>query len=155
MVRAKYIVLAAAIVCCEAAWAEGEYEPMGSTSAGYDRELRKSEWVYLDVQGGLQAVNLQTFRANEEKLTAGIVPSSGVGPAASVGLGLRLVFVTLGVRARVGAFDDTSIERSVGRWQTWSLDGEIGLRVPLGRFEPYFRAYGGYTTFGSLDDALT
>src|SRR5204863_9918545 len=62
-------------------------------------------WVWVDGEGGIEAANLTTFNANVDTLTAGLTPSSGVGPAAGVGAGFRFWFLTLGLRGRVGAME--------------------------------------------------
>jgi hypothetical protein len=77
-----------------------------------------------------------------------------MGPAVDVGLGFRLVFLTLGVRGRVASFQDQSPERTVGNWQVWTLDAELGFRAMLRRAEPYLTFAGGYASFGGLDDAV-
>jgi len=125
------------------------YEPQTVRTEG-----RTPEWFYLDGDVGVESINLQTFNANADKLTASVIPSSGFGPTASVGAGFRLVFFTAGLRARMAAFQDSSVERSVGSWQQWSFDGEIGFRIPLGWFEPHLIFDAGYTTFGGFSDAV-
>jgi hypothetical protein len=72
-----------------------------------------------------------------------------------VGAGLRLGFLTLGARGRVAAFQDESPTRAVAAWQLWTLDAELGMRVPLGRVEPHLAVAGGYTTIGGFDDAVS
>jgi hypothetical protein len=113
-----------------------------------------SEWVWMNGQIGYEAIDLHTFEADSDLLTAGIVRRTAGGPAADVGLGARLGFVTLGARGRVASFEDDSPGRSVGSWQLWSLDGELGIKIPLGRAEPYLTFAGGYSSLGDLDDAV-
>ena len=64
------------------------------------------------------------------------------GPLFGAGLGVRLIFITLGGRFRLANFED---------FQLWTLDAEVGLRIPLGALEPYFTFAGGYATLGSFD----
>ncbi|HEY8091220.1 MAG TPA: hypothetical protein VIF09_25330, partial [Polyangiaceae bacterium] len=104
-----------------------------------------SQHVYLDAQAGIESVQMRTFFANFDSVSAGFLPSSGFGPTARIGTGLRLGFLTLGLRGRLAQFDDPA---TVGPWQIWSLDAEVGVRVPLGRWEPHFVVAGGYSTFG-------
>jgi len=114
----------------------------------------KREIVWTNVEAGLQSVRLQTFSANLDSFTGGIFPTSATGPMLGFGAGFRVVFLTLGARARVTMFNDDAPEQRLGNWQLWTLDGEIGLRAPLGRLEPYFNASGGYATFGGLSRAV-
>lgn len=53
--------------------------------------------------------------------------SSGVGVAYGGGLGVRLLYFTLG--ARVSAAD-------VGTFRTLGVGGELGMKLPIGNFEP-------------------
>lgn len=114
----------------------------------------RSQFVWIDAQAGVESVQMETFNANFQTLTVGLLPTAGVGPTANVGAGIRLVFVTLGLRGHLSTFGDDSLLPTVGAWQIWSLDGEIGLRIPLGRFEPHVAIAGGYTSFGGFDAAL-
>jgi hypothetical protein len=110
-----------------------------------------SQLAWLDAQTGLEAVTLQTFLADFRSVSAGLLPTSGIGPTARVGTGLRFGFVMLGLRGRVASFEDPS---SVGRWQIWTLDGELGVRVPLARLEPHLALAGGYSSFGGFGGAV-
>src|SRR6516225_4361105 len=103
-----------------------------------------SQHLWIDAQAGVESVYLQTFNADFDTVSVGLLPTSGVGPTANIGAGIRLVFLTLGVRGRVASFEDNSPTQSVGAWQIWSLDGELGLRAPLGRFEPHGAVAVGY-----------
>jgi hypothetical protein len=87
-------------------------------------------------------------------VSVGFLPTSGLGPTASVGGGLRLVFLTLGLRGRVASFQDSSSEHTLGAWQVWTLDGEIGFRAPVGRLEPHAALAAGYTSFGGFGNAV-
>src|SRR5262249_46355127 len=55
-------------------------------------------WVWLNVEGGFEHVDLKTFSVNEDKLTAGFINSSSPGGMIGAGLGARIVFLTLGIR---------------------------------------------------------
>lgn len=113
-----------------------------------------SQHVWIDAQAGVESVQLNTFSANFDTMSVGLLPSSGVGPTANIGGGLRLVFLTLGLRGRVATFHDDSPAQTVGAWQIWTLDLEAGLRVPLGRMEPHAALAGGYASFGGFRTAL-
>ena len=100
-------------------------------------------WVWLAFDGGYQHVGLQTFNADDPKLTAGLVDTSADGAVAGAGLGVRLLFFTIGARGRLGFFES---------WKTYSVGGELGLRIPLGIVEPHVEVGGGYTTLASIVD---
>lgn len=113
---------------------------------------RALEWVWVNGEGGVEVADLRTFNANVDNLTVGLTPTSGVGPMAGLGAGVRLLFLTLGVRGRVGAMQPDS---GGGAWQLWTLDAEIGVRVPLKRFEPYLTLAGGYASLGNFGTAVS
>jgi len=119
-----------------------------------DNPHRLPEWVWMNGEVGYQGIDLRTFNADVDTLTVGFVRSTAGGPAADMGLGVRLAFLTLGARARVASFADTSSDSTAGSWQAWSLDGEVGVHVPLDRVEPYLTFAGGYTALGELGDAV-
>ena len=137
--------------------AQAQPPPAGKTRVDA-RVAAEPEWggpmsqhLYLDAQAGLESVQMRTFFADFNNVSAGFLPVSGFGPTARVGAGFRLGFLTLGLRGRVAQFDDPS---TVGAWQIWSLDAEVGVRVPLGRIEPHFVLAGGYSTFGGFGSAV-
>ena len=119
-----------------------------------ERADHRSELVWANGEAGYQTIGLRTFDANLEKLTVGLIPTVGNGPAVGVGAGVRLLFLTIGPRARVGFFHDDSATRTVRDWQFWTLDAELGLRIPIGRLEPNVTLAGGYAAVGNLDDAV-
>ena len=102
---------------------------------------RGLSWFWIDVDGGFQHVGLETFSVNKSNLTAGLVKSEASGSYVGAGLGLQLMFLRIGPRARVGFFDD---------WQLFSVGGEVGLRLPLGFLEPHIDLGGGYVALGSM-----
>jgi hypothetical protein len=102
---------------------------------------RGLEFFYINAEVGGQHLGLQTFKAND-LVDAGVVKTSQTGLMVGAGLGLRLVFITLGPRFRIGMFD---------QWQLWTLNGELGIRIPLGDVEPYFTFGGGYASVGAFD----
>ena len=127
-----------------------EKEEDSSTQKDLDDSQKKDskrglEWLYVDVQGGVQIVGLRTFNLDEENFTAGFVATEQQGFVTSVGAGVRLVFLTIGARARVGLFD---------KWDLFSVGGELGLRLPFGNLEPNFNLGAGYTALGSFESQL-
>ena len=101
---------------------------------------RGLEWVYFNLEGGLQVLGLRTF--SDSGLTYGNVKTTGVGPMVGAAAGLRLMFFTFGARARMGFFDAYNLT---------TINGEVGLHIPLGDLEPYFTVGGGYAMASSLD----
>jgi hypothetical protein len=114
----------------------------------------KSQLVWIDAQAGLESVQLRTFNADFDTVSVGFLPTGGVGPTANIGAGVRLVFVTLGFRGRVSSFEGNAPTQTVGAWQIWTFDGELGLRVPLGRLEPHASLTAGYSSFGGFGTAV-
>lgn len=106
---------------------------------------RGLEFFYLNVEGGFQQVGLTTFSVNEEELTAGLIATSSSGGVVGGGLGLRLLFLTLGGRARAGFFQD---------WQLFSVGGELGFHIPIGSLDPHFDLGFGYAGLGNVTGAL-
>lgn len=128
---------------------EGEgAEPYDASAT--ERELEQAEredsgrgleFVWLNAEGGIQHLGLQTFRANE-LVDPRLVSTTQTGPLFGAGAGVRLIFLTLGGRFRLGSFEE---------WQLWTLNAEVGFRIPLGPLEPYFVFAGGYAKLGSFE----
>jgi Outer membrane protein beta-barrel domain len=114
--------------------------------------------LWLEGGAGWERVGLTTLRVRRdsggEALTGDLVPDSLSGPMVSFGVGVRWMVLTLGVRVGAAFFDDSSPDRSDGTSQLYSIDGELGFRIPAGRVEPYFVMGAGYSRFGGLDDAI-
>lgn len=108
--------------------------------ADHEDSGRGLEFVWLNAEAGFQHLGLQTFHANN-LVDATLVKSTQSGLLVGAGAGLRLIFLTGGVRFRLGNFD---------AWQLWTLNAELGLRIPLGALEPYFTFAGGYASMGSF-----
>lgn len=108
---------------------------------------RSLEWFYLGFEGGFEHVGLTTFEADVQNFTAGLIESTASGAYAGAFLGARIVFVTLGARARYGF---------LSAYDKLSLGGELGLHLPLGKVEPHVELGAGYVRFdgfrGSLGD---
>ncbi len=110
-----------------------------------DDSERGNTWFWFDIEGGFQHVGLETFNAEEKSLTTGFESNKGSGGFIGTGLGARLVYVTIGPRLRVGFFPE---------WHMFSIGGEVGLRFPLGRLEPFGFLGAGYTMLGNLSGDL-
>jgi len=122
----------------------------GDTEQQLDRAKKEDagrglNWVWLNLEGGFEHVGLQTFNVDEKNFTAGFIDTSSSGGLIGGGVGLQLLFFTLGARARVGFFSD---------WQLFSIGGEFGFRIPIGKLEPHFDLGFGYTGLGSFGGAI-
>jgi hypothetical protein len=127
-----------------------EQDERGQTEKDLDESKEEDSgrglsWFYLDAEGGFQHVGLETFSVDESNLTAGMVPTEASGGFVGAGLGVQLLFITIGPRFRVGFFPD---------WQLFSIGGELGFRIPVGIFEPHFELGGGFAGLGSVGGAL-
>ncbi len=120
-------------------------------SAEAESSDRGLSWVYLDAEGGFEHVGLSTFSVNEQALTAGFIPVKADGSVVGAGLGVRLLFVRVGARGRVGVFSDAD----GSKFQLFSVGPEVGVRIPLGDLEPHFEFGGGYTGLGNVTASLS
>ena len=164
--------IAALVVAPRAAFADAPAPALGAgglTAPGKDlapppppdetsptsRELEKAdredsgrglEILYFDVEGGYQYVGLDSLHTSSNGLvpSASTIKSSDTGPMFGVGAGLRLLFLTVGPRFRLGHFSNYDI---------WSLNGEVGLRLPLGNVEPHLEFGAGFTKLGKVSEA--
>ncbi|MBI4705558.1 MAG: hypothetical protein HY744_31070 [Deltaproteobacteria bacterium] len=128
-------------------------------------------WFWIEAEGGYQYVSLETFEADvpadvpdecisspidpktgqlkpqcaEVSIGAGFKESSASGGFVGLGAGLRLVYFTLGPRFRVGFYPE---------YHLYSIGGELGVRIPIGRIEPYVNLGAGYSAIGNLSDAI-
>jgi hypothetical protein len=127
------------------------YDPNAATPQQTLREAddkdsgRGLEFVWLNAEAGYELVGLQTFSKNN-LVDAGFTKTSQQGFLFGAGVGLRLIFLTIGPRFRLGTFD---------AWQLWTADLEAGLHLPIGRIEPYFTLGGGYASIGAFDAKKT
>jgi hypothetical protein len=101
---------------------------------------RGLEFVWLNAEAGYEIVGLETFKVNN-LVDSGLTQTRQQGFLFGVGMGLRLIFLTVGPRFRMGTFS---------QWQLWTADLEVGLHLPIGRIEPYFTLGGGYASIGNM-----
>jgi hypothetical protein len=119
--------------------------PASQPEAALDRADKEDsgrglEFVWLNADVGAEFLGLQTFKSNQ-LVDSTFVDSKHAGAVYGGGLGVRLLVFTFGARFRFGDFAD---------WQLWTLNAEAGLRIPLGRLEPYFTLGGGYASLGAF-----
>jgi hypothetical protein len=120
--------------------AQGTPTEQELSTADKEDSGRGLEFFWLNAEIGGEHLGLQTFKANN-LVDAGTVKTTQTGLMYGAGLGLRLVFITLGARFRLGTFSE---------YQLWTLNGELGIHIPLGVVEPYFTFGGGYASMGSF-----
>jgi hypothetical protein len=96
------------------------------------------EWVWINADIGAAFVNMQSFSQTNLALTN----TQSAGPAFGVAAGVRLIFLTLGVRVR------DLLLSSIG--SLWELSAEAAMHTRIFRIDPYFGVRGGYNFIGSL-----
>ncbi len=149
---ATWVVIIGALCPSATSFAEGAAEPDAPPPISTIQPRR--HWLGLDVDAGIETIHLRTFSVDADTLSAGLLPASSTGPTVGVGTGFRFVFLTLGARAQLTAFEEDLSMHAVDSWQLWTFDGEAGVRVPLGRWEPNFALAGGYARLGNVRDAI-
>jgi hypothetical protein len=97
--------------------------------------------VYLNAEVGASFVNLQSFSQSSLALEK----TSSSGPTFGFGGGVRLLFFTLGVRARDMSLSDIG--------SLWLLNLEAAFHTRIWRIDPYFGVRGGYNFVGSLNSS--
>lgn len=128
-----------------------EPKPADQTEEHLEKSKEKDSgrglsFVWLNVEGGYETVGLQTFNIDETNFTAGFIEQSANGPVIGAGVGAQLLFITLGARGRLGLLNN---------WQFFTVGGEIGFHIPIGRLEPRFSIGAGYAAVGSFDQVVT
>jgi hypothetical protein len=99
---------------------------------------RGLEFFYLN--GGVNAtyVGMDTFSNSQ----LGVNQTKHLGPAFDLGLGLRLLIITIGPRVRFSP---------LSAFNLWQLDGEAAIHVPIGALDIWIGAHGGYALAGALN----
>jgi len=121
--------------------------------------IPSSTIAWVDTGLGFERVDLTTVHVQRDPqggdtLTGDLVPATLTGPALSLVFGLRWLVLSFGARLGVAFFNDSSPDRTDGASQLYSIDAELGLRIPAGRLEPYLMLGAGYSVFGGLGDAI-
>ncbi|HEX4473575.1 MAG TPA: hypothetical protein VH142_00785 [Polyangiaceae bacterium] len=122
-----------------------------SSSSGSPTTWRGEPFT-LDAAFGYETADLTTFRSSlgAHSFTANIIPSSITGPSIDFGVGARLYALTFGLRGGV-AFLGGDTQNPL---QLYSVDAELGLRIPFDKVEAYLVLGGGYSVIGGLSDAI-
>src|SRR5690349_4292103 len=77
--------------------------------------------IYVTGGLGFETVDLQTVNLSGANVTGDALPGSVSGVAPQLAAGVRFLFLTAGVRASVGFFDDNSKTRTVNGLQLWNV----------------------------------
>lgn len=101
---------------------------------------RKFELFWLDGHIGGSYIDMAQLSQSDLR----VEKSSSLGPAFSVGAGLRFVALVLGARARYNA---------LSAFNMWQLNLEAGLKLPISSFDFLIGLHGGYSFVGRLGDA--
>jgi hypothetical protein len=96
------------------------------------------EWVYITAGGGGAYTNMSSLSASNLQ----VQQSTSTGGEFDVGAGVRLFFLSVGVRAR---------DLQLSAFNLWELDAEAALHMRIWHIDPYFGARGGYVTVGGLN----
>jgi len=113
-----------------------ESSTSSSDESGHDHGLGL-EWLWIDADIGYSYANLSSFNASNFALQN--TASSGL--VAGGGAGIRLLFLTLGLRAR---------DLPMSNFNLVELDGEAAFHARMGHGDLYFGARGGYAFSGNL-----
>jgi len=98
------------------------------------------EWVWLNADAGFGYANMESFSTK----SLGMQKTASSGPAFGVGAGVRLLFLTLGLRARDLILDMGNL---------WEIGAEAAFHIRVWHIDPYFGVRGGYNFVGSLDSS--
>jgi hypothetical protein len=107
----------------------------------------------LDAAVGWQTADLTTFRSSLDarSFTANVIPTALSGPSAQLGFGARLYALTLGVRGGVAWLNGDPQGNTL---ELYSVDAEVGLKIPFDRLELGLLFAGGYSVMGGLSDLV-
>ncbi len=96
---------------------------------GEQTNSARRELVFLDAGLGAAYVDMLALK-DAELLDPARLKSSGFGLMCDTAVGVRLQEFTFAVRYRYGDFSD---------WQLWTLGGEAGMNLSLGRIRAILR----------------
>lgn len=103
---------------------------------------RGLEFIWLNLEAGYGFVGLENLKSSD-LVDGSVVRKNQSGPVFGGALGVRLFVLTFGARFRYSDLDE---------WRLWTLEGEAGLRVPLGMLEVYGMVGAGYASVDSFSE---
>ena len=95
------------------------------------------EWVYLNADVGSAYTDMVSLKSSNWQLQ----DNSASGPAFGIGAGVRLVFLSAGLRVR---------DLQLSSFSLWETDLEAALHFRIWRFDLYLGARGGYAFTGEF-----
>ncbi len=98
---------------------------------------RNFELFYLNGDVGLSYISLDSF----SQTNLALQKTNSLGPAFSVGAGLRLLILSAGVRMKLNQLSAFSL---------WQLNAEVAFHFTESKFDPYIGLHGGYSFVGAL-----
>ena len=98
---------------------------------------RSLELVWARAEAGGTYINMTSFSQQNMDLKQ----DAAGGPNYSVAAGVRLVMLTLGVRAKLNQLSALNL---------WQVNGVAGVHIPAGDWDPNITVYGGYSFSGKL-----
>ncbi len=100
---------------------------------------RNFELFYIDAGLGGSYIDMRSFSSENLALQK----TSAIGPAFSLGAGVRILLFVAGVRARYNA---------LSAFNLWQLQGEVGLKIPISSVDLLIGVHGGYSFVGKIGD---
>ncbi len=104
---------------------------------------RGLQWVWLDGGVGVGHFGLGTFSGGD--LVESAAKTTQTGLVADAGLGVRIIYFTVGARFRYAPLPD---------YRLWTLGAEGGLHLPFGALEPYFTLGAHYASVAPTEGTL-
>jgi hypothetical protein len=101
---------------------------------------RGLEFVWFQAEAGYEYLSLDDLHGNA-LVDASVIDDGGSALLLGVGGGVRVIFLTLGARFRMAR---------QSAWDLWTLNGELGLHLPMGALEPSFTLSAGYASLGAF-----
>jgi hypothetical protein len=116
--------------------------PARSRARSDEEEEEKDEgdhfdFLWIELSGGAAYVDLRAI--NADNFYPEFVRLSGYGPAGSLGLGFRIEFVSVGVRAALAHYDASDPATPDATWDVGTAVAEVTLSIPLPVFRPFGR----------------
>jgi hypothetical protein len=102
---------------------------------------RGLEFAWVGAEGGIAYAGLSSLHASGDLIAGSL---NGLAPWVGASAGVRLLYLTLGPRFRIERLSNASL---------WTLNLDLGFRIPLGKLEPYVTLGGGYARLGSITGA--
>ena len=122
--------------------APGEPMPNSANTEDDEDSGLGLEWVWLNADAGYAYADLASMSG---KSSLGLQKTSSSGPVVGAAIGARLLFFTVGVRARDLILDNIG--------NLWEIGGEAAFHLRVWHIDPYFGVRGGYNFVGQLNSS--